>query len=374
MKNKTKAISLVLFLSVFMMLVSCRAQKAGWRGTIEEENGITIVKNPDAPIYCEDMFSMEEELTIGEAEGREEYMFQRIFTIAVNDADDIYVMDYQAKHVKVFNKHGQYIKTIGRPGQGPGEFQIPRSIICTNKKEIVVGDMNRMSYFSLEGEFVKSVSVAAAMIYNVDIDSSGNILCFDIVMDKDVYELKKFDSDLNYLFSYGSSPLQSVAQRGGRGRNPFFPVLTWDVINGDQIVCGYAEEGYKIKIFDGSGNLTKRIEKDHTPLEVTQREVDERIADDPPERKKNLDIPKYFPPFLWMISDDEGRVYVWTYERAPDGEGFYYDIFDDEGKYIFKVPFKTRPYEIKKNKFYTIEEDEDSFQYIKRYRMNWILK
>jgi hypothetical protein len=374
MKNNISVFSLVLFLSIFMMFVSCRAQKAGWKGTIEEENGITVVKNPDAPIYSEDMFSMEEELAIGEAEGKEEYMFQRISTFAVNEAGDIYVLDYQAKHIKVFNKNGQYIKTFGRPGQGPGEFQIPRSLICTNQKEIVVGGINRMSYFTLAGEFVKSVPVVAAMITTVDIDSSGNILCYDIVMDKGVYELKKFDPDFKYLFSYGTSPLQTAAQRAGGGRNPFFSLLRWDVINGDQIVCGYAVEGYKIKIYDDSGNLIKRIEKDYTPLEVTQREVDERIANYRPEMKKNLDIPKYFPPFRWMISDDEGRIYVWTYERAPDGEGFYYNIFDAEGKYIFKVLFKTRPHEIKKNKFYTIEEDEDGFQYVKRYRMNWILK
>jgi hypothetical protein len=374
MKDKTKAISLVLFLPVLMMLITCKVQKAGWQGTIEEENGITVVKNPEAPLYSEDLFSMEEELTIGEAEGREEYMFQQIITIAVNDAEDIYVMDYQAKHFKVFDKHGQYIKTVGRPGQGPGEFQGPRSILCTNQKEIVVSDMNRMAYFTLEGEFIKSARVAAAMIVTVDIDSSGNFLCFDIDMNKGVYELKKFDPDLNYLFSYGTSPLPGATQRGGKGRELFLPVLRWDVINGDQIVCGYAKEGYKIKIFDGSGNLIKRIERDYTPLEVTQREVDERIADYPPERKENLYISKYFPPFYTVFSDDEGRIYVWTYERTPDWEGFYYDIFDAEGKYIFKVPFKTSPRVIKKNKFYTIEEDEDGFQYVKRYRMNWNLE
>jgi len=370
MKNKTKLISLVLFLSAFMMLVSCREQKAGWRGTIEEENGITVVKNPEAPMYSEDMFSLEEEIAIGEAEGREEYMFQRIITIAVNDAEDIYVMDYQAKHFKVFNKHGQYIKTVGRPGQGPGEFQAPRSILCTNQKEIVVSGMNRMSYFTLEGEFIKSVPIAGVMIITADIDSNGNILCFDLAMDKGVYELKKFDSDSNYLLSYGTSPLPGAPQSGGKKRSLFFPVLRWDVINGDQIICGYAEEGYKIKIFDSSGNLIKRIERDYTPLEVTQREIDERIADYTPERKKKLYIPKYFPPFYWMISDDEGRIYVWTYERTPDGEGYYYDIFDAEGKYILKAPFKARPLVIKKNKFYTIEEDEAGFQYVKRYRMN----
>jgi hypothetical protein len=29
-----------------------------------------------------------------------------------------------------------------------------------------------------------------------------------------------------------------------------------------------------------------------------------------------------------LISDDEGRAYVYTYEKLPDGEGFYYNIFN----------------------------------------------
>jgi len=207
-KNKISIFSIGIFLSVFMILISCQEQKAGWQGTIEEENGITVVKNPETPIYSEDMFSMEEEIAIGEAKGREEYMFQRINTFAVNDTEDIYVLDYQAKHVKVFNKHGQFIKTFGQPGQGPGEFQFPQSIICSNQKEIVVSGMNRVSYFTLEGEFIKSLRIAGVMIITADIDSNGNILCFDLAMDKGVYELKKFDSDSNYLLSYGSSPTE----------------------------------------------------------------------------------------------------------------------------------------------------------------------
>ena len=73
MKSKTKVIPIILFFSALMMLVSCQQQKAKWKGTIKEENGVTIVKNPKKPIYGEDVFSLEEELTIGEVEGREDH-------------------------------------------------------------------------------------------------------------------------------------------------------------------------------------------------------------------------------------------------------------------------------------------------------------
>jgi hypothetical protein len=39
MKIKSIAVSSILLISVFMLLVSCGKEKAKWKGTIEEENG-----------------------------------------------------------------------------------------------------------------------------------------------------------------------------------------------------------------------------------------------------------------------------------------------------------------------------------------------
>ena len=75
MKSKITTFSIVVFLSAFIMLVSCRQQKSTWKGTIEEVNGVTVVKNPKEPIYDERMISLKEDLSIGVDEGDENYMF-----------------------------------------------------------------------------------------------------------------------------------------------------------------------------------------------------------------------------------------------------------------------------------------------------------
>jgi hypothetical protein len=46
MKSKTKVFPIVLFFSVIIMLVSCQKQKAKWKGTIEEVDGVTVAKIP----------------------------------------------------------------------------------------------------------------------------------------------------------------------------------------------------------------------------------------------------------------------------------------------------------------------------------------
>jgi len=46
MKNKAIFFSLVPFLSALMILQSCQQQKSKWKGTIEEVDGVTVVKIP----------------------------------------------------------------------------------------------------------------------------------------------------------------------------------------------------------------------------------------------------------------------------------------------------------------------------------------
>jgi hypothetical protein len=79
---------------------------------------------------------------------------------------------------------------------------------------------------------------------------------------------------------------------------------------------------------------------------------------------------KYFPPVHSITTDDEGRIFVRTYEKAKEGK-YYNDVFDSEGRYIAKVPLKDRLQVWKKSKLYSIEEDEDGFQMVKRFKVNW---
>ena len=148
MKNKNFIYSIILFLSVFIIIVSCRQQKLEWKGTIEEVDGVTVVKNPIEPMYGEDVFSLEEELSIGEVEGREEYMFSQIGNLAVDDEENIYVLDRKEFHIKVFDKDGEYLRTFGRKGQGPGELNRPSSILITPQNEIMVEDSRVLHFFT----------------------------------------------------------------------------------------------------------------------------------------------------------------------------------------------------------------------------------
>ncbi len=368
MRTKNGLASIVLFLSIFMILVSCGRQRSEWKGTIEEINGVTVVKNPKEPIHSADVFSLEEELSIGEVEGREEYMFSGIRSMVIDDAGRIYVLDRRDPHLRVFERNGAYIRTIGRKGQGPGEFTMPLGVSITRQNELVVDDFrSRLAFFSLEGEFKRNLQVATIGLLGIDIDSEGNLIGITIVREEENprYELKKFDSDLNYLHSLGSSPTPSA---NPAGFNPFGGIIRYQIDSNDQVICGYPED-YEIKIFDKEGNLKRKIIKDYDPVEITEEEIKEETEGMPPEQK--LSIPKYHMAYERFTVDDEGRIFVMTHERVEEGEGYYYDVFDPEGKFIAKVPLKIRPYLFKNKKLYIVEQDEEGYLFVKRYRVVW---
>jgi hypothetical protein len=348
------------------MLVSCGEQKAGWKGAIEEVDGVTVVKNPKEPMYGEDVFSLEEELSIGEAEGREKYMFSEIRGIAVDDEERIYVLDSKEAHIKIFDKDGEYFNTISRKGQGPGDIGSPRSVFITSQDEIVVPDIvnRQLAFFSLEGEFIKNISTAKTSLRSSRVDSKGNIIgVVAVIREENLWhELKKFDSDLNLLYTYAFSPAPSPSSF-----NPFMPVLRWELTQNDQVVCGYPEK-YEIEIFNSKGKVIRKIVKDYKPVKVTKEEM-ERLEKLPQTIK--VSILKYKSAYQRVVVGDEGKIFVMTWEQVTDGDGYYYDIFDSEGKYIAKIPLEFQPQAFKKSKLYTVEEDEEGYQYVKRYKVTW---
>jgi len=351
------------------MLVSCQKQKAKWKGTIEEVDEVTIVKNPKEPMYSENVVSLKEELSIGEAEGRKEYMFSQIRNIAVDDEENIYVLDRKEFHIKVFDKDGEYLRTFSKKGQGPGELNRPYSILITSQNEIMVVDRRVLHFFTLQGEFIKSLSAARIQYFGrTSIDSQGSIyvMTATINMEKgtSLYELKKFDSNLNFLNTVTSIP----GPKTGEPFDPFIPVFFWKIYENDNIIYGY-QKNYEFLVFSPEGKLIKKIVKEHTPLKIPEEEKEESPGDSLPPLKYALS--DFHTAFFTFSLDDENRIIVQTWEKTEDREQHYYDVFDPEGKYIAKISSKFRPQIWKNLKLYTIEEDEEGFQMVKRYKVTW---
>jgi len=161
MKRKTKTVSIILLFSAFMMLVSCVKQKTEWKGIIEEVDGVTVVKNPKEGLWDSKEnanVTITQERQIGELDGPEEFLFVNISDVTVNGKGDIYVADSRLNEIRKFNKDGEYLLSLGRKGQGPGEFQSVNIISVNSHDELIAFDsmLRRISIFSDNGELTKT--------------------------------------------------------------------------------------------------------------------------------------------------------------------------------------------------------------------------
>jgi len=179
----------------FTALLACQKFEEGkWKGTIEEEEDVTVVKNPGEPMYRKEVVAFEEELSIGESEGPEEYLVSTITSFTVDDEGNVIILDIRLG-IKVFDKNGKYQRSIGRKGQGPGELQGPRNIQFTAHKEIMVNDMRGkgLLFFSVEGRFLSEIKNRIFMLNSqILIDERRNIFVLGPFLGTEFFSQEKF--------------------------------------------------------------------------------------------------------------------------------------------------------------------------------------
>jgi len=362
-----KIITVGLTISLIITFFCCTSQKTEWQGTIEEVDGVMVVKNPKEPMYEEEVFSLEEELSIGVAEGAEEYMFLDAREIAVDNRERIFVSDRRGLHIKVFDKFGKYIKSIGRKGQGPGEFSQISSIQITPRNELMVYERNgfKLTFFSLDGDYIRTVLLKGIQAFWVRENSKGNYFESSVEFQgqyntntfRVATEVKEYGSDFAFIKTIAKDKFRNANVPLRHDMLARFPSF-------DFIICGF-KDSYELHIINLEGKIVRKVSRDYSPIEISEEEKTKR------KLPKSSELSKYFPAFQDFSVDEEGRIYVQLFERQMDGDKFYYDVFDPESRYIAKVRLNALPQYWKNNKMYSIEKDEKGFQLVKRYKVTW---
>jgi hypothetical protein len=367
------AIRFIILFGLFFFLISCGQSSSDWKGHIEEKNGMVILYNPEEPLYQEPLFTLEEELSIGGEDDREEYLFIEINSIAIDDHSNLFVLDRRAAHIKVYDSTGAYLRTIGRRGQGPGEFQNPIAMFLAHDQKIVVEDFinRRLSIFALEGEHLKDLSFGDMLLGKIDMDQEGCYYAmtteYYVPTENGVkigqYLIKKFDSHMDYLYTLASSRVPEQMDHF-----MYYFMLMFDISRDGNIIVGNGQD-YILDIFDSEGNLIRRIKKEYSPVKVTPDTVKEQKES--MLYKLKTEVPTYHSAYRSFRWSEDNRLYVCTWEKASDDSAYVYDVFDFEGRFIAKMPLMVGPWILKNDKLYTISEDETGYHSVKRFKVIW---
>jgi len=142
MKKTFVLFSALLFVSTF-----ASAQK------IETVNGVRIVHNEKGGTWGNNPeVRIELVRTIGGLDADENLSFRAPYDIVRDSAGNLYILDTGNNRIQKLDPRGIYIKTIGRQGQGPGEFQGAFSLDIDEQDNLFVFEPRNMRIQVLSSE------------------------------------------------------------------------------------------------------------------------------------------------------------------------------------------------------------------------------
>jgi hypothetical protein len=130
---------------------------------LSERNGVTVVDNRE-PKWDDGegwSVSLEPHVSIGVVDGPAEYQLFDVTAAARQSDGDIVVVDGGSREVRLYDRLGIFMRNLGGPGSGPGEFQDPAQVMVTAGDSVVVWDntLYRITRFDPDGGFVSVQSI-----------------------------------------------------------------------------------------------------------------------------------------------------------------------------------------------------------------------
>lgn len=128
---------------------------------IEQVDGVRVVHNGKKGTWRDSpKVGIELVRTIGELEAKNENVaFNLPSDIALDKDGNIYILDSGNHRIQKFSPDGVYLATLGRKGQGPGEFVYPESIDIDGSGFIYVSDPNNQKIQVLTPEGKESRTI-----------------------------------------------------------------------------------------------------------------------------------------------------------------------------------------------------------------------
>ena len=395
------------FIILLVLPVVACAEGDGWTGTVTDSAGITIVENTGVGLWTDaDRPTIETELDIGTAEGAPEYQLAQVVGIDVSESGDIYVLDMQARRVRVFDADGRFLREMGGSGSGPGELsQMTTGVMLAPGDTVVVPDMmqQRLTRYTSAGEPVGSspipMSEGVSMRWEMApgyrmIQQSRRMALpgMDSVTPGDFLIERLPDGTIRDTIL--ELPTGGTIDLGGdRPRIRLFSAEPMWAAGTDGRIYYAVNDGYSILIHSADGTLESIVRRPFERRPVTdadQQAIRDAMADLyrnqglPPAAFEQLlgmmEFADFYPAFASILGGPGGSIWVQQIRTADEvaaagGEidiqdtgSNRFDVFDRDGRYLGVLELAERftPMRVRGSCVYGVQRDEMDVQHVQR--------
>lgn len=356
----------ILALVPFAFFWTCTSEKDSSRLVVRDSAGITVVESV-APAWGEGegwTVDLTPLVDLAEAGDGPDYEFF-LATDATRLSDGSFVVaDDSSDEIRIFSPTGEYRKTLGRNGSGPGEFQRLDQVLAPNGDSILAYDFwgSRVTVFDPEGEMARIVSLDGSQRSrplfplgdNGYVGKSTDFAGFgdELGLRRWRHPIVRVDPQGSVVDTLTTIPgAESVVFSQGDAR------ALWGknghlAVRGDEIYLGTADSvEYKVFAPDGhlqrivripgydlslSGSQIEREREAYFPDSLPPNPVFREVMDAQPNRDHR-------PGYEDMVIDESGNVWVKAFKGQHERrEPTNWLVFDATGKWLGSVVLPPR--------------------------------
>ncbi len=337
---------------------------------------IPVIENPGKP-PVQRTIAMTEAWRIGDDDGAD-YILGVIKMVISDKENNLYLLDTQQREVLKFSPDGQYLKSISRKGQGPGEiercyyfgFWDENTIACLNNFP------HKFVRFDLDGTPLPTLTPVAGADQKDDgrmamgkfirrdgyLMAHGSFFLFKDGASSQKFFLTGFDDDANETICYGKFPTGHDRRKAIliNEEKEFLPLRSWTLGRGGEVYTAPERTGYLIEVLDSQGNLLRKITRPWPLIKRTDKEKEKAknnytmgfSGKDAPQISYIIaDYPKTIGSLNWV--DDQ--LWVTTRETIAEPDCYSVDVFDRQGHLLENRSYLL-PFDYKKDRIHWLDD------------------
>lgn len=325
---------------------------------------------------------LHEELRIGSLEGSGPDAFGQVWDLAVERDGSILVLDREVPGLLRFSTAGAFLETIGRKGQGPGEYGGGvNGVVVDGSGRIVLSDPSnaRIMAFSSDGSFLRDVGRAPGLqsLFGqmLATDDSGRLYVHILTV--------PLGPDMPHPWPIGAEVRDSDGTvldtipppEAGGVPSDFFGVLH------DGSIVAFTADAPVFEVHHPDGRVT-RITMPYEGVPYSAKELaamkGPAAAAAAADGMTKASLPKRKSVYVDAIFDPLGRIWLRrSVASASDVEAAapprfqtsILDVVTVDGEYlgVVELPERTMPLVVTATSLYAVQQGRSDEQYVVRY-------
>jgi hypothetical protein len=339
--------ALIWALTVFG-LAACDSGAPSTVTTVRDSAGVAIAEIPaSAPV--EEWTVSEAVLTLGGMDERPDYELYNVTHALRLDDGRVVVANRGTRELRFYAADGTHLRTVGRQGGGPGEYEDMWGLVRLPGDSLGVWDWTakRLTVYDDRGELGRTVNppgldALGPRLVGAFADGSFAVTVgFDIMAlfaggggeVETPFHLLRIAPDGAVLDSLGPYPGEQRFVRRGARTLSFHRVIygrtEYALVAGDAVYTADDRTG-EVRIYDAENRLRRVVRRHHVPQPVTDADVQlhretwlanvsEAQREAEAENLAATPTARTLPAFTNLFVDRLGRIWLREFTREPDG-------------------------------------------------------